>query len=160
LFHFRVDLAPGLISTLNGNGVHFGMDEFFFNTNLTLTSGMFKNWDPEIWGLSFNKNADGFGNFDIKLADPTRSVRETHLYFDVDYTSAVTEANFFILSDDPAGNGNGHFAAHIAGFGYNCIGSTFVRDGDTPTVPEPGAVLLLGAGLAGLGFYNRKRFRK
>ncbi len=152
LFHFKVDLDPGLFSLLNG-GDNFGLDKFFFNTNLSLTSDMFINIDPNTWSVNFiNNNVAGFGVFDISLTDP--GTRSTYLYFDIDYTSAVSDANFFILSDGVADNGAGHFAAHIGGFDYGEFGSIYVRDGAAP-VPEPGTLLLLGTGILGLALYRR-----
>ena len=35
-----------------------------------------------------------------------------------------------------------------------------VAGGGTPAVPEPSTILLLGAGLAGMGFYGRRRSKK
>ena len=152
LFHFRVDLDPGLYSLLNG-GDNFGLDKFFFNTDLNLTQSMFINLDPNTWGVNFiNNSVAGFGMFDVSLTDP--GTRSEYLYFDIDFTSAVTEANFFILSEGIADNGNGHFAAHIGGFDYGEFGSIQVRDGAAP-VPEPGTILLLGTGMLGLALYRR-----
>ncbi len=149
-FRFEVNLAPNLESALNG-GSNFGLDKFFFNTDLTLTSNMFTNFDPSVWSINSETNADGFGKFTIELSDPGN--RSDHLYFDIDYASAVSEANFKILSDDPAGNGHGNFAAHIAGFGYNGIGSTFVRD--NVSVPELQSIYLLSITLVGVVFSRK-----
>ena len=45
---------------------------------------------------------------------------------------------------------------HPQGQGYDISHVTFFGEGGTP-VPEPGMVILLGIGLFGLAFYNRKR---
>ena len=152
IFHFEVDLVTGLSSTLTG-GSNFGMDKFFFNTNLTLTNSMFDNIDPSEWGIKYEKQAAGFGLFSLELKDTGN--RSDHIYFDIDFTSAVSESNFYVLAEDPAGNG--HFAAHIGGFNYgpDNIQSVFVRN----EVPEMQAIYLLGIGIIGL-FGLKRRFRE
>ncbi len=152
LFHFSVGLAPDLKTRLSG-GNNFGMDKFFFNTDLPRSGLKFQDWDPATWSVVYNKSAGGFGKFDILLKDPGQRILQ--LSFDVLYTSAVTEADFNILSDDPAGNGHGRFAAHIGGFDYGCTSSTFVRDGEQP-VPEPSSILLISAGIVALGIFRKR----
>ena len=153
IFHFDIKLPDTLSGSLGG-GKNFGMDQFFFNTDLSfLNGGMFKNWDPSTWKISTNTNADGFGVFDLKLTDPGK--RTDHLLFDIDYIKDVTDADFFILSDSPAGHGKGHFAAHIGGFNKYVPGSTFVRDEENP-IPEPGTMVLLGISLLTVAGYMRR----
>jgi hypothetical protein len=162
-FHFQVDLDSGLNSTLVG-GDNFGMDKFFFNTDLTLTAGMFTFVDPEDWEVKFDKVASEYGKFSI-LAKGTGDSRTQSLNFYIDYSAVLTESNFLLLSllSSEDTGGAGHFAAHIGGFDYSDshIESTFVRDGSPEVpVPEPATFLLLGSGLLCLGWYSRKRQQK
>ncbi len=108
IFHFTVNLATDL-GFLN-QGDNFGMDKFFFNTDLGLTSANFINL-PSLWNIRFNQNADGFGSFIIEVAGGGNS-RVPSLSFDIDYSNALTESNFYVLSTGTAGSGHGHFA-HI-----------------------------------------------
>ena len=96
IFHFKVDLAPGLYGALNGSN-NFGMDKFYFNTNL-ITPLTIMNWNPNVWDFTnYGQSADGFGTYTVELKDVGKNNRHDHLYFDVDYTSTVTEDNFFLL---------------------------------------------------------------
>ena len=166
-YHISVALDSNLSDSLHGNGTHFGLDEFYFNTDLNIS-------DLQIQNLPTNWSADtsigdvaGFGKFDLQLTEKPRKTRLTLLQFDIVYTGnlsnlnsgALSDSNFYILSDTPADNGQGYFAAHIAGFDFNQDGeddSTFVRDGNQQ-VPEPGTLILLGSGLVGIAFYRRRR---
>jgi hypothetical protein len=172
IFHFKVDLASDASTTLNG-GSDFGLTNFFFNTNLDLTNAIIKNWDPVEWTIASPAGYvgnSGWGQFDVKLSD---SDGVHHLYFDIDFTSevTVTEANFNLLSDLPADNGQGHFAVRIAGFDYtdpnDCdtnYSAIFVRDNaqdqSGESVPDASIMFLLGPGLVGLGLFGRRKLFK
>ena len=64
---------------------------------------------------------------------------------------SLTTANFFSQPDP-------WFVARFMGF--NDGGSDKVPNDPNTPVPEPATMLLLGAGLIGLGFFSRKRFLK
>ncbi len=151
IFHVEVSLAPGLDGFLNA-GSNFGIDKFFMNTTLDLSCGMIKNLSPDNWKIFLNKNVAGFGRFDIRFMGGGKGRTDT-FSFDIDYTSPVTDADFFVVSEGNAGNGPGHFAAHIAGFSHEGFGSAHVRN----IIPEPASLLLIGSGLAGLLVVSRRK---
>ena len=158
IFHFEISLSSNLKTILNG-GDNFRFDKFYFNSDLNLTNDMFKNILPDDWSLTdlskstFNVNE--FGNFVVEMMSTGSAT--TTLKFDIDYTSTVTEGNFLVLSTSKNQNKDlSNFAAHIGGFSYNGYESTYVRDGEIPTVPEPSTLILLGGGLIGLAFLRRR----
>jgi hypothetical protein len=163
LFHFNFSLAPDLSSSLTV-GRNFGFDQIAFNTDLPLTEDMFVNFNPEIWNVNIpqNGNVAGFGFFSVGLTDPSNNTRLSSLSFDIDYTGSLSESDFLIDSTGQAGNGNGMFAMHIGGFEYtDALGdqrSVWVRDGDgdTPPVPEPATMILMGVSLLSVAAYMRR----
>jgi hypothetical protein len=156
IFHFTFELDPNLSTTLNG-GANFGIDKVAFNTDLSLTDGMFVNFNPTTWNISYDKNADGFGLFSALLTDP--GDRISSLSFDIDYTGPLSEDDFLFASTGAGASGSGMFAMHIGGFGYG-QGSVWVRDGETPPVPEPATMVLMGVSLLSVAGYMRKITRR
>ena len=156
--------------TLISGGVHFSvvtldsflMRDFYFNTDvagISITNIAATEINPDFSytaDVSFNGNADGMGVYDIAL-EKQGLHNTTALSFDITTSGGLND--FYVLSGLPAGNGQGHYAAEIALAGN--ANTFFARDGAPPTkVPEPSTLLLLGAGLLGLGFFSRKKFIK
>ena len=144
------------ILTSDGIGDNFGIDKFFFNT--TLDTETFGYDLPDGWGISINKNADGFGEFMIEVTDPPR---KDPLQFSITGLGlGATDSDFYVLSTNTAGHGNGHFAMHVGGFGTPLLGQTSAYFRDTPSIPDPAAVFLLGSACL-IGFSGaRRKFKK
>ena len=157
---FIVDANESLLNGLNQNNdpvTNWGIDKFYFNTTPDLDPDVFTFILPEGWDVDVTKNADGFGEFMIETAG---TPRYDPLEFSVSGFTGAVDADFFILSADPAGNGHGHFAMHVGGFTpmLNGEGSAFFRDG--VSVPDASIMWLLGPAFIALGFFSRKKFKQ
>jgi hypothetical protein len=110
---------------------------------ITLSSGVPVASPPPVYSSNAFK-ADGDGSFDLLFEYSTSGasvfdVGSTSVYF----VPGVTSANFLALSEPPSG-GLGPYYSAVQQSSWWGQGST------PPTVPEPSALLLLGAGLVGL----------
>lgn len=145
---FRVDANQALL----GAGNNFGIDKFFFNTTLSTIDA--KDFNLAGWKVTFHKEASSFGKFDLEYAGTGKNRVDPLIFTITD--NAITNANdFYDVGTDKVH----HFAAHVAGFReHNDQTSAFFTDGPTTTpVPEPGTMLLLGAGFLGLAVYGKRR---
>ena len=135
-------------------GGNFGIDKFFFNTTLSGIEVGDITFAPG-WEVKTSENASEFGLFEFEYKG-TGNSRINPLTFTITDSSILLPGNFY-----EANNDGFHFAAHIAGFTpLNGWDSAFFADGDQSTpVPEPGTIVLLGAGLLGLGLFGRKRMK-
>jgi hypothetical protein len=161
---FRIDANQALLPPPVTGG-NYGIDKFFFNTKLTGIDvgdiAVAQGWEVTI--KNGGSEASDFGKFEFLYKgtgnDPkngTEDKRIDPLVFTITDPTISYPEQFY-----EANNDGYHFAAHIAGFEkLNGQTSVFVADGPQSTpVPEPGTILLLGAGLVGLGLFGRKRMK-
>jgi len=102
----------------------------------SLTSGSFDNtWEiADVTGWFTDFTSDATGRLGLGWVDLANSGGFMH--FDNDYADEFAEN---------ASGGAGYFSSHVSGVGV------------AASVPEPGALALLGFGLAGLSLVRRKK---
>ena len=129
-------------------GGNFGIQSFGFN----VAAGDFAEAAditglPDGWFARQGKRMSGFGLFDIRLMGKGRERVET-LSFSIIGVEGDSPWDYAVFSTGHGAQGHAFFAAHVAGFEYDCITSAFF--GGSAVVPLPSAAWLFVSGLAAL----------
>jgi hypothetical protein len=181
-------LSPPFSSSPIVEDANFGIQNFYFNSTnsallaseITVPSG----WDASIDfnPSNPNQNADGFGAFEVRVADTGMNRKNPTLSFTI--SSDGDSINDYVEALLGGSEGAFFFAAHVTGFAdqnslapaddpfdgvglcYDMGGGNFTPEcnfltstwlgGSTP-VPEPSTALLLLGGLSGLAVWRRRR---
>lgn len=150
-----------VVNTANypGSLSNFGMDNFFFNydNSLTVNSSNITAIDPSSWSVKTDKNAGGsFGFFEFDLKG-NGSSRTELLSFTISGVTGDTIDSYAI--GNGGATGLAYFAAHVAGFdaGSGVTSGKFATVADPMAVPVPAALWLFGSGLIGLAGFAKKR---
>ena len=159
----------------------FGIQSFGFNLGGAATGLMASDITatlPSNWGIGFNENQDGLGNFDVTIGKTGNGQpnRQDPLLFSIDLGG--DSISDYVYDSIAGANGSFLFAVHIAGFldqnpldpvvdgtcgtldanNPDCNLLTSVWVGSNTVVPVPAAVWLFGSGLIGLiGVARRKK---
>lgn len=153
--HFVVDPIEDSFINI---GTNFGLQTFYFNESTSFGNLLaVDNFNNIEWHYEYSESnaGGGFGKFEF-ITDGDGNSRLNPLSFDV-YATTGQDVSVVDFSNTLSDQGY-LFAAHIADYA-NGSSAKFATDGSTP-VPEPSTLLMLGAGLLGLGLYGRRRVQK
>ena len=164
------------INSLLHSGIK--LDEFYFNMTGSASDYSFSNFSPTGWAINAPASVQGAGgtSFMFEALDPSgppnaADVTNTqNLTFTMTYVGLLTQ-NAFLNAPTATSNdaGSGQLGVHLqsltttgnCGNSTNCSDSGFAfgnfNGGSPPQqIPEPGVLLLVGAGLLGLGLTRRR----
>ena len=102
---------------------------------------------PDGWFAHQGKRMSGFGLFDITLMGKGGERLKT-LRFSITGVEGDSPWDYAVFSTGHGAQGHAFFAAHVAGFDYDCITSAYF--GGSAVVPLPPAAWLFVSGLAAL----------
>ena len=152
-------------SAFFGIGDNFGLQTFFFNENTGRSNLMddtaFILTNPTGWTMSYSATSEEvgsgpYGKFEFLYAgDGNSRANPLEFYILSTNTDFNIQASQFAVTSP---NTEYMFAAHIADFMVDGNEELTSAKFSTATpVPEPGTMLLLGAGFLGLAIYGKRR---
>ncbi len=158
-----IDVTVTVLSPLTSIAdTNFGIQSFAFNSTNTLSSSNIIGLPSSSWAASFAQQIDGFGRFQVEVADTGMDRQDPTLSFSITGIVGDSVYDYAVLSTGGASEGHHYFAAHVAGFQDQAFGDVVLTSawfGGSTVVPEPTTALLLLGGLSGLAVAQRRRHR-
>jgi len=157
---FKVDPFAAAFDGVSGN---FGLQTFLFNESTgranLLGDIQVVQTNPTGWDMTYSASSNlggtgPYGKFEFQYKG-TGGTRADPLEFYLTTSAFDIQASQFAVTSP---NTNFMFEAHIAGFivdGDEDLSSAQFATGNP--VPEPGTIMLLGAGFLGLAIYSKRR---